>query len=399
MTIAARASGVLLCAFAACGGSELPEASGSAGDRGDGGAPDAGRPQIVVTVAPAVASVAAGARQQFTATVTGTTDIGVRWSIEEGAGGGTVDDSGLYRAPFNAGTYHVLATSHADPAKSAAATLTVTALPERLSMAAFDSSLVVGELSLDVMGAGSWGKGNPPGISSRIGRISLHGSEGTVEIDGRSLPSIVFERQSPVKGSATNLYEVISVAPDRLYLMWIDCRTTTSEIQLWIESTAGEGLVQENGSGSCHDTPAPSNPRLRAPAISMDWPQPVRGFSVSGPGLDLPNGARGTVLYEGETQVVFPFNWVNCFYCGSPGWFELHSLLWNPSTSAVALGIFYLVVGGDHVGGDHVILAYTLSMPVLTRGPVVSYRAMWSLDLPSRPEGSFSQEDFFTSHR
>jgi len=248
-------------------------------------------------------------------------------------------------------------------------------------MAAFDSSLLVGELSLDVMGAGSWGKGNPPWISSRIGRISIHRSEGTVEIDGRSLPSIVFARQPPARGSATNLYEVISVAPDRLYLLWIDCRTTTPEIQLWIESTAVEGLVQEKGSGSCHDTPAPSNPRLRAPAISMDWPQPVRGFSVSGAGLDLPNGARGTVLYDGEIQLVFPFTWVNCFYCGSPGWFELHSLLWNPSTQAVTLGIFYLMVGGDHVGGDRVILAYTLSMPVLTRGPVVSYKATWSLDL------------------
>jgi hypothetical protein len=51
----------------------------------------------------------------------------VTWSVQEGAGGGTVNSSGTYTAPATAGTYHVIATSVADPAKQASATVLVTA--------------------------------------------------------------------------------------------------------------------------------------------------------------------------------------------------------------------------------------------------------------------------------
>ena len=48
------------------------------------------------------------------------------WSVQEGAAGGTIAATGVYSAPAVAGTYHVVATSVADPAKSAIATVTVT---------------------------------------------------------------------------------------------------------------------------------------------------------------------------------------------------------------------------------------------------------------------------------
>ena len=152
--------------------------------------------------------------------------------------------------------------------------------------------------------------------------------------------------------------------------------------EVWVESTAGGGLTPESASGSCVDTAGPSNPRLRAPAVSMNWPTPIRGFSVSGADVDLPDGAPGTVQYDGVKQVVFSFVSVDCSLCGTPGWYELHSMLWNPATRAVSLGIFYLVSGVDAV-----TLAYTLSMPVLMRGPQISYPATWSRTVPSsRPE-------------
>jgi hypothetical protein len=56
--------------------------------------------------------------------VTGSTDMAISWSAD----GGTVDATGLYTAPQVAGTVHVIAASHADPSKTAAATVTVTAV-------------------------------------------------------------------------------------------------------------------------------------------------------------------------------------------------------------------------------------------------------------------------------
>jgi hypothetical protein len=64
--------------------------------------------------------------QDFTATVSGSSNQEVTWSIEE-KDGGTIDPFGRYFPPFPGGTgvFHVVATSKADPSKSARATVTV----------------------------------------------------------------------------------------------------------------------------------------------------------------------------------------------------------------------------------------------------------------------------------
>ncbi len=85
------------------------------------------QPVISVTISPQVASTTTGGALTFTATVSGTgagQSTAVTWSVQE-SGGGTVDGSGHYTAPGTTGTFHVVATSVADPSKSAAATVTV----------------------------------------------------------------------------------------------------------------------------------------------------------------------------------------------------------------------------------------------------------------------------------
>lgn len=84
---------------------------------------------VVVTISPTTSALASGATQQFTASVTGTSDVAVTWTIQEGAAGGTIGAGGLYVAPSTAGTYHVVATSHADSTTAAVSTVTVTAPP------------------------------------------------------------------------------------------------------------------------------------------------------------------------------------------------------------------------------------------------------------------------------
>ena len=80
---------------------------------------------ITVSVAPPQVNLQTGANQAFTATVSGTTNGSVAWSVVE-VGGGAVTSGGLYTAPAVAGTYHVRATSTADPTASGQATATVT---------------------------------------------------------------------------------------------------------------------------------------------------------------------------------------------------------------------------------------------------------------------------------
>lgn len=87
--------------------------------------------QVAVTIFPERAHVLTGTTLQFQAAVNGTFDTGVVWSIKEGAGAenGTINASGLYRAPedssANGRVVTIRATSTADPTARASATVKV----------------------------------------------------------------------------------------------------------------------------------------------------------------------------------------------------------------------------------------------------------------------------------
>ncbi|MGC2108664.1 MAG: zinc-ribbon domain-containing protein [Candidatus Korobacteraceae bacterium] len=93
--------------------------------------------EIEVTVTPATAKVVAGKACDLAASVSGADDVQVSWSVREGDAGGRVINRGahaengtvslqaVYVAPKTPGTYHVVATSNADPSKSGEAEITV----------------------------------------------------------------------------------------------------------------------------------------------------------------------------------------------------------------------------------------------------------------------------------
>ena len=110
-TIALSFSAALLSILPACGSSS----------------PAPPTPQVAVQIAPPSGGLAifATAKAQFSATVTGSTNPIVNWSVTE-AGGGTIDATGMYTAPAAAGTFHVVAMAQADTTKTASLAATVT---------------------------------------------------------------------------------------------------------------------------------------------------------------------------------------------------------------------------------------------------------------------------------
>jgi hypothetical protein len=107
--------GLALGVLLACGG-------------GGSSSPPAAPPAITVTIAPAGASVWTGNTQAFQATVSGSSNQSVTWSVIEPSGG-SISTAGLYTAPLAAGTFHVKAVSAADASKSAQAPLVVSVQP------------------------------------------------------------------------------------------------------------------------------------------------------------------------------------------------------------------------------------------------------------------------------
>jgi uncharacterized protein (DUF1800 family) len=88
---------------------------------------------ITVTISPKTATLGAGNVQQFIATVTGSIDLSVTWSVNGVSFGnstvGRIDYSGNYTAPNNIvglGSVTVTATSNANSAKSDSAVVTLT---------------------------------------------------------------------------------------------------------------------------------------------------------------------------------------------------------------------------------------------------------------------------------
>jgi hypothetical protein len=89
-------------------------------------------PPVTIVVSPTSATVRVRQNRQFTATVQGTTNTSVTWTVNGIAGGngtiGTINQSGLYRAPNSVpspATVTVSATAAADPTKTATASVTI----------------------------------------------------------------------------------------------------------------------------------------------------------------------------------------------------------------------------------------------------------------------------------
>ncbi len=89
---------------------------------------------VAVQINPTSATVALGSTQQFAATVTGSSNTAVKWSVSgagcSGAACGTISAGGLYTSPASVpspATVSVIVTSVADPSKSASANITIVA--------------------------------------------------------------------------------------------------------------------------------------------------------------------------------------------------------------------------------------------------------------------------------
>src|SRR6266852_8069323 len=117
-TLVAVAAVVISLACGCGGGSSAP--------------PPSPVPNISVAVFPPSTTVQAGDTQLFTASVTGTSQSAVDWSVNGVPGGnntvGTITPSGLYTAPANVPnppTVSVTAALHADPTRSGSASVTI----------------------------------------------------------------------------------------------------------------------------------------------------------------------------------------------------------------------------------------------------------------------------------
>jgi hypothetical protein len=116
-------------------------------------------PSISVAVSPSTANVRVGNSASFSATVSGTTNTAVSWSVNDTPGGssllGTIDSSGKYTAPATLPSPNILtvkATSSADTSKSSTSSVTLMN-PTPVLTGISPASTNLGNFSLTVTGS------------------------------------------------------------------------------------------------------------------------------------------------------------------------------------------------------------------------------------------------------
>jgi hypothetical protein len=102
-------------------------------------------PQVVLSVAPLAVTLNPNQVQDFVGTIVNSTDQVINWRVIEPNGGVFMGD-GIYTAPGTPGTYHVMASSDADPTKEIEIPVTVNLVPQiTVTVTPGTQSLGVGE--------------------------------------------------------------------------------------------------------------------------------------------------------------------------------------------------------------------------------------------------------------
>jgi hypothetical protein len=202
--------------------------------------------------------------------------------------------------------------------------------------------------------------------------VSVVHDSGTLQIGGSTYPIIVYE-QIPWNGFSLTLYQAIAILADRWAVIWFYCRGTALT-GIDYEDTLGAPLATYDATGTCSVAMQSVDARVTAPASTLALDSLVQGFAVTGTTLAYDGSSPGSMALGARSWRVFPFNLIDCSTkCGSPGWYELHSIFWDENSSETCFGIFYL----QSQAPGSVLLEYSLCLPDGTT-PANSFPSHWT---------------------
>jgi hypothetical protein len=176
--------------------------------------------QVSISVSPGTASLQAGAQQQFTAMISGTSNTAVTWT----ASGGTITTSGLYTAPTTAGTYTITAVSAANSSTSASATVSVSA-PQTVSISISPTSLAMPEKwqqQFSAIVSGSTSTGVTWTVSKGTGTITQSGLYTAPQAVETDVVTATSQADNTKSASAT----ITIAAPHTVALTWTPSAST-----------------------------------------------------------------------------------------------------------------------------------------------------------------------------
>jgi hypothetical protein len=205
--------------------------------------------------------------------------------------------------------------------------------------------------------------------AAELGAIAITHGVGTIQFHGETTPAFFYTSTSTPPGTGDGGaftgerdFEIVGMTPDRAVLAWITCANDTNLAFVYYESTDGIASTAElPAKGTCSSVTQSTDESVSLPAMSIPPPKVVSGFTISGPSIAFDGANPGTATFASTSWTLYPFNVIDCTTCASPGWFELHSLFWEPSTQTISLAIIYL----EQASPNSVALAYLVRLPQL----------------------------------
>lgn len=164
---------------------------------------------ITVTVQPASATLFLGQSQQFQATVSGTSNASVNWTVDGVAGGnsavGTISAAGLYTAPGSLPANPIVNVSAASTADSTATSSATVTLHDDIVVSVSPASASVPAGGVQVFTATVTASGSPaPGVTWSVNGIAGgNGSVGTIAAGGANSASYTAPAAPPSPPNVT----------------------------------------------------------------------------------------------------------------------------------------------------------------------------------------------------
>ncbi len=175
--------------------------------------------------------------------------------------------------------------------------------------------------------------------------VSIASNQGTVSFGGRGpFQAFLYNRiQFPAANSV--VYGGLGVENGTWYPFYLYCSADGRLTRVYGEMTDRDVDVDDDVDGTCTDQGVAPMAPVSLAANTLSPVALTCGFSVHGPetSIDLEGSQNGSATFLGTDSTALPFHTVDCRTgCGTPGWYELHTIVWNQVRQAAGFEIIYL---------------------------------------------------------
>ncbi len=228
-----------------------------------------------------------------------------------------------------------------------------------------------------------------------IRSLDFQNGRGTVALSSGSASSVLYDQYD---FDGYRGYTAIVPTGDRWHVLYPYCKGESLRT-VWHFETGSQRLRELPASGSCTGTDGASvTAGISLSTSTLNLPT-LCGLEIEAVGLnpaaqDVPTGETislklnqpGTAVRQDpstgdlvEHQFI-PFAGVNCSACASPGWYEVHSILWNDTNRSATYGVLYLFGGAAGTfpdQGGRMLLDALFELPRGSRASVGIFNGTW----------------------